>query len=267
MLQSQYKDLEQLSQAELLEFAQGLRGYNVRLVLENAKLSSALVECGKEKSELKDKLASFQSKVATDHLLVEEITQLKEYIKQLEEENAALKEIRARLHEELKQLETRISRLEEEKVTPVTVREAMRILERWVCFRAVGMSKSTFKAGFYCFDKINTSGDTKLCAALDEELTKLGLSSAHLGMLAYLKDCGDFVAHVRGEFSALEWEAIVCGADEDSEMDEDEAKERRIKTELIAALSLVVPHNTVGALCIRDPVEKAMVKPVLGLGS
>ncbi|RYG58491.1 hypothetical protein EON64_21265, partial [archaeon] len=90
MLQAQSKDLGQLSQAELLEFAQGLLGSNVRLVLENAKLSADLGECGKEKSELKDKLAGFQSKVATDHLLVEEITQLKEYIKQLEEENTSL---------------------------------------------------------------------------------------------------------------------------------------------------------------------------------
>ena len=242
-------DLGQMTPAQLLEYAQGLPGSHVRLVLENAKLSADLGECGKEKSDLKDKLAGFQSKVATDHLLVEEITQLKECIKQLEEKNTSLKEENGLLRQLIRQLE-------EEKVAPVTVREAMRILERWICFRAVGLSKTKFKSGLYCFDKINTSGDDAVCAALAAEQTKLGLSSVHLGMLAYLKDCGDYVAHAREEYTVREWEVIVCGADEDSELDEDEAKEKKIKTELIAALSVVVPHNADGSLSISDPVNR-----------
>lgn len=263
MLHIESNDLEKMSPAQLLEVAHGLLGSHVRLVLENAKLSADLGESGKEMSELKYQLAGFQSKVATDHLLVEEITQLKECIKKLEEENTSLKEENGLLRQQVQLLQTHIRQLEKEKVAPVTVREAMRILERWVCFRAVGLSKTKFKSGFYCFDKIQTSADTGVRAALAAELTNLGLSSAHLGMLAYLKDCGDYVAHKRDEYTVLEWEAIVCGVDEESEMDEDEVKEKKIKTELVAALSAVVPHNADGALSISDPVEKPIVKPVL----
>ena len=120
----------------------------------------------------------------------------------------------------------------------------------------MGFSKTKFRAGFYCYDKILRSGDTAASAALAVELTNLGLSSAHLVMLAYLKDCGDYAAHAREGSTALEWEAIVCGSDEDSAMDEDEdeAEDKKIKTELIAALSAVVPHRADGALSISDPV-------------
>ena len=132
----------------------------------------------------------------------------------------------------------------------------MRILERHICL-ASAPSKSQFKKKFYNFDKINTSKDLTVQASLEAELARVGLSNDEIGMLGYLKDCGDFSAHFeRPQLTFLEWEEFIQSPI-GSEVDDSETlEENAAKLKLLTALSSYIPVESDGHWKIEDPIEK-----------
>jgi len=122
-----------------------------------------------------------------------EIVELKALVAELQEENVNLKSAVHKYEDIIQRHETRIELLES-MANPITIREAMRILERCLCLEAAG-SKNSFKKKFYNFDKIRLSGDLTTQSNLATVLTTRGLSLDHIDYLGYLKDCGDLKVH------------------------------------------------------------------------
>eukprot|EP00981_Chlorochromonas_danica_P014744 scaffold8739_cov173-Ochromonas_danica.AAC.3 len=154
--------------------------------------------------------------------------------------------------------EKRISELEA-RDEPITVREAVRILEAYICLEAVGGSKTKFRKGNHNFDAISKTSDPKVTAQLSKILSTRGLSTDHLATISYLKDCGDFGAHaIRPAMTKDEWIEALTGEDvnEASEADErnDEEEKQlalaavRIKTDLLSVLEAYNPCPATGGV-------------------
>lgn len=255
-------DLSKFTNDELVEFAKQLNEENIGLKIENARLTQRL---HKEVTENQDRATA-------NHLLVENIGQLKAYIAELEKENIELKAANSALSERLATTEAsvvtlteRVAKLESEHVAPISIREAMRLLERWICFNAVNKSKTKFKTDCFNFDKIKNCGDQQIQTRLAGTLSSLNLRKEHLNMLAYLKDCGDYVAHSPSNLSLSEWTALAS-EEESSELDEEDLKlvktENSLKRDLFAALSSLLGLSDSGQLLFSDPIEKPKGIPV-----
>lgn len=125
----------------------------------------------------------------------------------------------------------------------ITVRTAMRWLERWICFVSVNESKLAFKTKFYNFQQFRTASAAggKEQKALAETLKKLNLTQDHLNYLEYLKDCCE-----------CEWKR---NAYVDQDNDDDDLK--KLFADLIAALAYFIPPPADPNMtwCIHDPVE------------
>lgn len=142
---------------------------------------------------------------------------------------------------------------------PITIREAMRILERWICYEASG-SKTRFMKKYYNFDKINTTGDSAVRSDLAIVLAKLKLTSEHTDTLGYLKDCGDLSAHNRpgAGMTVEQWDSSIVDNDEDKSNYDDEIAVATLKKELLEALAYFVPPPDDGSVWVmEDPVEKS----------
>lgn len=161
------------------------------------------------------------------------------------------------LKEELASCEERITNLERREI-PITVREAMRILERYICLESVGYSKTSFSAKFYNIDQIGKSGDHKVIAKFNSVLHKLGLTEDHLAYLGGLKDYGDSVTHDnRPQVPKADWDNMHVY--EDEEVEEDGTNISMLWKGLIDALATYIPPPSEPSepWVILDPVSKS----------
>ena len=136
----------------------------------------------------------------------------------------------------------------EERDTPITIREMMRILERSLCMDAAG-SKSKFRK-YFNIDKIKTSTDVHIQQALNRILQERNLGEDHLDAIAYLKDAGDKSAHDgRPVLCKLEWIRLLNEALTDE-------GDSQIVGDLVAALEHYIPcpGNENDPWAVTDPM-------------
>jgi hypothetical protein len=163
--------------------------------------------------------------------------------------------------------ETRLEALEN-RDKPITVREAFRVLESFICLEAVGGSKTKFKNGNHNVESILRKGTYTI--AYQEVLATRKLTADHIAVLSYLKDCGDFEAHAsRPKLTKTEFYKLVLEGDEEqvSEFDDAEAvaSMKNIKKDLLNLLEHYAPCPDNGPWDIKDPVAKPMKTPTMKL--
>jgi hypothetical protein len=129
--------------------------------------------------------------------LTELLTELKAENAQLKTENTkkGLEEIRVALN------------LITERDEPITIREAMRMLERSLVYEAV---KSNTQFGkYYNFDKVLAAGSPHV-ASFNAALSRYGLTLEHVDIIAYFKDAGDEQTHDgRPMLSRNQWDELL----------------------------------------------------------
>ena len=175
---------------------------------------------------------------------------LQAHVTQLKAENKDLQAHVTQLKAENKGLDVRLRAVEGRDI-PITIQELMRILERSLCLEAA-CSKSKFKR-FFNIDKIKTSTDDEIQAALNRTLQERNLGENHLEAIAYLKDAGDNSAHdgrpvlCKSELIRLLTEALTPVTAEDGS---------QIVMELVAALEHYNPcsGNEDEPWVITDPI-------------
>jgi hypothetical protein len=119
---------------------------------------------------------------------------------------------------------------------PITVREAMRILETHICLDAAGSKGRFYK--YVNIARISQSNESKAQKDLTRVLTALNLSEGHLNMLAYLKDNGDSNTHYRRPMlSKAEWISMLT-VDDDAVDDDAYSK---CAQDLMKALEHCIP--------------------------
>jgi hypothetical protein len=135
----------------------------------------------------------------------------------------------------------------ESRDNPITVREAMRVLETHICLDAAGSKSRYYK--YYNIARISQSKESKAQEDLTRVLTALNLTEEHLNMLAYLKDNGDIYTHYRRPMlSKAEWISMLT-------VDDDACSE--CAQELIKALEHYIPCPSDGKPWnITDPMNK-----------
>lgn len=194
-------------------------------------------------------------------------TSAREYLHiETEMSNVALKKILCEHQQEFELLEAgheplmkclaevkqRLSALEA-RDNSMSVREAMRILERHICFNAVGKSISAFKK-YFCLSKIDDSAPKDIKELLISELAKLGLTQEHLDEIAFLKEFGDYA--VRPTMTIADWqrEILGCSSCEESETDSSSG-EKAIRIRLLEALlTYVKVAEDSGHVMIEGPI-------------
>jgi hypothetical protein len=174
-----------------------------------------------------------------------------------------IKQITHQLRDEIEALNTRVIALENRGV-PITVREAMRILEAHICLEAAG-SKRKYICGHYNFEKIR-NGETDVQTRLATIMSDHGLTNDHLNMFDYLKDNGDYSAHHnRPLLTPLEFTNVLLEdeTNETSSLDEEVVQENNIKKKLLQVLLSYSPcddeNNTWN---LQHPIHKQTKSPV-----
>eukprot|EP01039_Chlorochromonas_danica_P010891 gene10891-12104_t len=208
---------------------------NKTLAEADSQLTFAMQHNQQQLFKLKEKYENSKSQLVLQALQIEGNKNLSKLVDELREENEQLKKENAELKRFFEQYSSRIQELEDDvqklhadaklsadrisgletRDLPITIREAMRILERWICFEAAG-SKTRFQQKFYNLDKINTKGDPTVRAGLVSVLTTHGLTPDHLDILGYLKDAGDLYTHNRPTMTVDEWNQTVVERDDDN---------------------------------------------------
>lgn len=242
------------------------------LILQNDALIQQVQASYDEKrisEQLRTKITELSAKITDQSLICqqnnelkianEELTklnnQMKQEIQELRDLVQTLKEENRRLQKIIESYEERITNLER-RDKPITVREAMRILERFICLESAG-SKNKFLTKFFNFDKITKSGDTTVVANFNNILNRLGLTTAHLEYLSNLKDNGDIATHDnRPRLSKAEWDAMQKDGDDE---EDDEISISELWTGLINSLATYIPppSDPFEPWVIEDPVNKS----------
>ena len=173
----------------------------------------------------------------------------------LRKENELLRlkivELEGKLGSVEKKLDCAMNRIDELEArdSPITVREAMRVLESYICLAIVG-SKSKMKMG-KLYNLTNINGEASLKSKKLEVMTELGIEEKHLNMLAYLKDEGDNSAHdKRPVYTRIEWNTVIIDAEDDSE------EEKNVKLKLLHCLEHYIPPPTTGGWPLIGALEK-----------
>lgn len=123
----------------------------------------------------------------------------------------------------------------ESRDRPITVREAMRELEKRICLEAAG--SATAAKRLYNFSRFE-KGSVAEQARLASVAARHGLSEDCLLALGYMKDLGDAAAHdARPSLPVSEWEGLLAAALRSSPFDGDAS----IPAALLAALKSYVP--------------------------
>ena len=197
---------------------------NWQLKLNLTALSQQLISSQSDVAKLKDQQTS-------NYLITTQNEDLKRVVEELTKENEALRDKIEALRDIIEALEVQnIHLLEkidgydkrlleiEAKDNPISIREAMRILESHICFEAVGRSKTKFKK-FYNFKKIMNGTDLSIQSTLSNILAIRGLSNPHLDTISFLKDLGAISAHhKRTVLSKDDWILLVSEGDDVEEI-------------------------------------------------
>mmetsp|Transcript_18402 Transcript_18402/g.26528 ORF Transcript_18402/g.26528 Transcript_18402/m.26528 type:complete len:272 (+) Transcript_18402:34-849(+) len=248
---SEHHIVDNMSEADLRINFKIIHNENAQLKLVNGAIAEKLNGLSSEVVKLTEKNRELHAKAISDHLLVEQNDNLRQTLEELKKENVMLKIENEILRNKLNDYEKRISELEA-RDEPITVREAVRILEAYICLEAVGGSKTKFKNGNHNFDAISKTSDPKVTAKLANILSVRGLSKDHLATISYLKDCGDFGAHAsRPAMTKEEWIVALTGEDVDEASEADKTNDEeekqlalaavKIKTELLSVLEAYNP--------------------------
>jgi archaellum component FlaC len=275
-------NFDEMSESDLRSTCKDLWNRNKTLAEANGQLTFAMQHNQQQFCKLKEKYDNSKSQLASQALQIEGNKNLSKLVEELREEREKLKKENAELKRVLEQYSSRIQELEdnvqklhadaklsvdrisdlETRDLPTTIREAMRMLERWICFEAAG-SKTRFQQKFYNLDKIDTKGDPAVRAGLASVLTSLGLTPDHLDILGYLKDAGDLYTHNRPTMAVDEWSKTIVERDDANYSDE--AAIRQMELDLLSVLAHFCPYpaNADDTWLIEDPVEKLIPKPVL----
>jgi hypothetical protein len=269
-------DVDSMSDAQRGAFIVFLVGENTELKLLNGTLIAEIDTLSKKNTTLIEKNSDLHSKATDAHLLAEQNEELKKSVELLQAENSLLKSENELLKNKLAEYEERIAVLEA-RDEPITIREAIRILESFICLEAVGNSKTKFKNGLYNFDAFSRYGDSANQSDLKDVLTKRGLTFDHCKVMAYLKDCGDFGAHASiPNLTKDEWFQVILGDEEAEASIFDNEKEKNellaaasIKRTLLSVLEHYIPCPTSNDEFwnIKHPVAKPMKSPVLNLSA
>ena len=160
----------------------------------------------------------------------------------VKEQNITIKRLDSTVQEQC----IRLSAVES-RDNPITVREAMRVLETHICLDAAGSKSRYYK--YYNIARISQSKESKAQEDLTRVLTALNLTEEHLNMLAYLKDNGDIYTHYRRPMlSKAEWISMLT-------VDDDACSE--CAQELIKALEHYIPCPSDGKPWnITNPMDK-----------
>lgn len=133
-------DVENMSEADLRINFKIILDENTQLKLVNCAIAEKLKELSNDVVKLTDKNGELHAKAISDHFLIEQNVNLSQIVEELRKENLLLKTENEMLRNKLNEYEKRISVLEA-RDEPITVREAVRILEAYICLEAVGGSK------------------------------------------------------------------------------------------------------------------------------
>ena len=258
---------------------------NTHLKILNGAITERLKELSSDEERLTDKNGELSNKngelvakAISNHLLVEQNKDLRQSLEELKKENSMLKSENDMLRAKLSDVEKRISDLET-RDNPITIREAVRILESYICLDAVNGSKTKFRNGNFNLDAISKTSDPMVTAKLSNILSDRGLSKDHLVTISHLKDCGDYGAHAsRPVMTKVEWIEALTGEDlieasEAGDKNDEEEKQLalaavQIKTDLLRVLEYYNPCPATGGVWeIKHPVDKPMKVPVLKLCS
>lgn len=161
----------------------------------------------------------------------------------------------------LAQLERRIVTLE--RADAITILEAIRLLERWICFLAVDRVRAKFIRGCWSFDRIVSTDNANLINALHAQLARLGLNCEHLADIQYLKDSCDRFLRSPLRVSIVGEEVLIQRDYDEREQSDDDKQEHQLLSKLITALLRVVPLDGDDSWILVDPVEKSFFRRAL----
>ena len=207
---------------------------NVSLRADNVYLSDRLLAVEGENILLRTDIVSLR---ADNVSLRADNVYLTDRLLAVEGENILLRTDIVSLRADNVYLTDRLSAVESRN-TPITIREAMRKLERFLCLEAAG-SKNRFKM-FYNINQINTSKDIQIQSDWNGVLQRRNLRAEHIVALGFLKDCGDEMTHdQRPALSKSLWSTLLQTALSEGE-DEDESN-LQLSQGLLSALEHYIP--------------------------
>ena len=207
---------------------------NVSLRADNVYLSDRLLAVEGENILLRTDIVSLR---ADNVSLRADNVYLTDRLLAVEGENILLRTDIVSLRADNVYLTDRLSAVES-RDTPITIREAMRKLERFLCLEAAG-SKNRFRM-FYNINKINTSTEIQIQSDWNGVLQRRNLRAEHIVALEFLKDCGDEMTHdQRPALSKSLWSTLLQTALSEGE-DEDESN-LQLSQGLLSALEHYIP--------------------------
>lgn len=116
---------------------------------------------------------------------------------------------------------------------PITVREAMRILEKYICLEVAG-SKTKLKK-CYSIEKIKDGTVSEYKTKLEEIKVKYGMTDDHFDMLAYFRETGGFCANkIRSVLTRENWNLAIMEEDDNDD-------DKIIKLKLLEVLERFSP--------------------------
>lgn len=221
-----------------------------KLEEENMHLKATLAE---EEEQPGETIAKHQDELVSLRTLVDQSQKAKlllqskyespvEKYDALQAANTALAALEAKvgkLKEDIKDLQSRDH--------PVTVREAMRVLEGYICLAIVG-SKTKARKGLYTLKLVSDSTDPTIKASLQNFMQNHQLTTDHAGILAYLKEYGDTATHDKRPL--LTPKELLNLVQESSE-----EEEKLITQDLVRLLDNFAPKDSTGRLLLNSPLK------------
>ena len=178
-------------------------------------------------------------------------------------DHKSLREEVAVLRNKVEELKLMVQELLQRE-TPITLREAMRMLERSMCFDASNKSKTKFRSGNYCFSEIAKTGNSDVIERLKSIQDELGVNNSVLATMRYLQKAGDFCVHQERPLHSIdEWREMLVQAlsDEDEDAQTSELEDSNtISSQINTILSLMNHYHP--DLRFVDSVDQPQKKPV-----
>jgi len=202
-----------------------LQNQVLKLEEENTRLRTKLDEKEKLLGETivrhQDELVTLRVHVnqaqAAEEILQDKYETLREKYGALQKENERLTQLVDAMQKQIGEMESRI-RVLESRDHPITVREAMRVLESHICIAICG-SKRKAKNGLCTLKKVSQSADPTISNAYNRFMTDRGLSVEHQNLLAFLKDHDDEATHDKRPLLTASELLAMSYAEDDEEDD------------------------------------------------
>lgn len=225
-----------------------------KLEEENTHLKATLAEKEKQLGETiikhQDELVSLKTLIdqsqKAELLLQSKYESLVEKYGALQVENTALKSSLTALQAEVEKLKVVIKDLQT-RDHPITVREAMRVLEGHICLAIAG-TKTKARKGLYTLKLVSASTDPTIQASYQRFMQDHHLTTDHADILGYLKDNRDAATHDKR--SLLTRDELLNLVQESSD-----EEEKAITRDLVLLLDTFAPKDSDGRLLLNLPLE------------